>query len=75
VRIFNIRGRPTRKLCTKKDGDAYVRRIYWDGKNDRGDEVASGLYYYMMEIPARGEKTGETYIYALIIQKFWIASY
>ncbi len=56
VRIFDIRGRAIRRLSAKEDGDTYLRRIYWDGRNDRGDEIASGLYYYLMEIPERGEK-------------------
>ncbi|MCK4352441.1 M6 family metalloprotease domain-containing protein [candidate division WOR-3 bacterium] len=57
VRIFNLRGKLIKSLSTScNDGNVYRREIYWDGKNDKGDEIASGLYYYLIEIPERGEK-------------------
>ncbi len=56
VNLFDIKGKPIRRLSATDNGDAYLRRIYWDAKNEKGDEVASGLYYYIMEIPERGEK-------------------
>jgi hypothetical protein len=50
VRIYDSVGRLVRNLAlgSKQEG-IYVdksKAVYWDGKNDSGEEVASGVYYY-----------------------------
>jgi hypothetical protein len=50
IEIFNITGQLIRTLdLGVKDAGKYVskeRAAYWDGKNNEGDEVASGIYFY-----------------------------
>ena len=53
IRIYNQLGKSTRtlKLDHKKEG-IYLdkaRAAYWDGKNDAGESVASGIYFYRLE--------------------------
>ncbi len=48
--IFDVRGRLVRRLV-----DGYVeggrRTAVWDGRDDGGDRVASGVYYYRLSAP------------------------
>ena len=50
IRIYNAQGQPVRKLeVGNKTAGAYFARetaAYWDGKNDCGGPVASGIYLY-----------------------------
>ncbi len=39
LRIYNIKGQLVRRLSTE-----YQRTLVWDGKDDRGDDLPSGLY-------------------------------
>ncbi len=56
VKIFNLSGRLIKSLTGANDGNLYKRELYWNGKNNIGSEIASGLYYYLMEIPERNER-------------------
>jgi len=50
VRIYDAVGRLVRKLVMGQTSEGiYVdktRAVYWDGKSNAGEEVASGIYYY-----------------------------
>jgi hypothetical protein len=50
VRIYDSFGRLVRSLdLGRKSEGVYVdksKAAYWDGRNDSGEEVASGIYYY-----------------------------
>ncbi len=48
VRVYNLAGRIVRTLA---DGmlDAGIRDIAWDGRNDAGEEVSSGIYLMRLE--------------------------
>jgi hypothetical protein len=49
LRIYNVRGQLVKTLLDeeKQPGDYSV---IWDGKNDNGEEVASGVYFYQLVI-------------------------
>jgi hypothetical protein len=50
LRIYNVAGQLVRTLLKSvKDAGGYS--IPWDGKNDRGVPVATGIYLYKMEAP------------------------
>ena len=46
--VYNLRGRKVRTLVDtwKAPGSHYVQ---WDGKNDRGEKLTSGVYFYRIE--------------------------
>jgi len=46
--IYNILGRRVRTLVDelKRPGDY---KVFWDGKDDRGKDVSSGIYFYVLE--------------------------
>ncbi|UCB52423.1 MAG: T9SS type A sorting domain-containing protein [Candidatus Zixiibacteriota bacterium] len=48
VIVYDLRGQKVRTIV---DGyqEAGYRRIVWDGRNDRGDVVASGIYFYKIK--------------------------
>jgi len=53
IRIYNTNGKIVRTLrLGNQAAGVYVdkeRAAYWDGKNERGDKVASGLYFYTLQ--------------------------
>jgi flagellar hook assembly protein FlgD len=46
--IFNLLGQQVRMLVDEAQPAGY-RTIQWDGKNDAGMQVASGVYFYRMQ--------------------------
>jgi hypothetical protein len=51
VRIHDARGRLVRALDLGVLGGSLDRdaRAYWDGRDDRGERVGAGIYYYVLE--------------------------
>jgi len=51
VSLFNIAGELVRVLDNELTGevDHFRRSAFWDLKNDRGQEVVSGMYLYVIE--------------------------
>jgi flagellar hook assembly protein FlgD len=48
VKIYDVAGRLVRTLVNEvKDAGAYA--AVWDGRNNGGAAVASGIYFYKME--------------------------
>ncbi|NOZ03259.1 MAG: T9SS type A sorting domain-containing protein [FCB group bacterium] len=45
--IYNLRGERVRTLVTGSK-PAGTHRVVWDGQNDRGNPVASGIYFYRL---------------------------
>ena len=52
VRIYNVKGELIRSIDVgKQAAGAYTNRqraVYWDGKDDTGQSVASGVYFYQL---------------------------
>ncbi len=52
ITIYDVRGTPIRTLTLgHQSAGSYVSRsraAYWDGRNDTGEAVASGLYFYTL---------------------------
>ncbi len=53
IRIYDVTGRLVRTLdLGQKAAGAYVSKekaAYWDGSNESGEKVSSGIYFYTME--------------------------
>ena len=53
ITIYNGRGRVVRRLDLGHQSAGYytsrVRAAYWDGKNEMGERVASGVYIYQLQ--------------------------
>lgn len=45
IEIYNALGQKVRALIDEYQS-AGVKRIYWDGKDDSGNQVSSGIYFY-----------------------------
>jgi len=45
--IYNITGQKVRTLVSEKQ-DAAFYKVVWDGRNDFGESVGSGLYFYKL---------------------------
>jgi hypothetical protein len=45
--VFDVSGRTVRTLVNRLESGA-DHEIFWDGKNDRGEEVSSGVYFYRL---------------------------
>ena len=55
IRIYNPAGRVVRKLFSGHQASGYYlsrsQAAYWDGRNEFGEAVASGVYIYELETP------------------------
>lgn len=60
VYIYNTAGELVRTL---KQGSGLVHMPYWDGKNDKGEKVASGLYIYLVKTANSGKGAGKVYVF------------
>jgi hypothetical protein len=53
ISIYNILGQPVRRLeIGHRHAGKYIQRsqaAYWDGRNDTGELVTSGIYFYTIE--------------------------
>jgi hypothetical protein len=45
VRVFDVQGRQISKLVDDHSMAPGVYRVAWNGKNDRGQDMPSGLYF------------------------------
>jgi len=48
IRIFDVRGRLIKTLVDGLEGPG-AYHVVWDGRDDRGDRVGSGIYLYKIE--------------------------
>ena len=51
VRIFNVRGELVRAFAEQRLAPG-SHAIGWDGRNDHGQDVSSGIYYAEASIPS-----------------------
>lgn len=52
IKIYNLAGELVRTL----DKNNAYNRLEWDGKNEYGEKVASGLYFYVISSPQSANK-------------------
>ncbi len=50
LRVFDVSGRAVRTLVDE-NRDVGEHTAIWDGRNDRGEKVASGVFFYKLEAP------------------------
>jgi hypothetical protein len=49
LQIYDTLGRKVRTLVSEELSSGY-KSVIWDGKNDDGDDVASGVYFYQLKV-------------------------
>jgi hypothetical protein len=49
LNIYDILGRKVRTLVSEHLSSGY-KSVLWDGKNDSGKDVASGIYFYQLKV-------------------------
>jgi flagellar hook assembly protein FlgD len=47
--VFDVTGRPVRRLVDGARYEAGQQHVTWDGRSDQGASVASGVYFYRIE--------------------------
>tara|TARA_B100000902_G_scaffold42077_1_gene49711 strand:- start:450 stop:4193 length:3744 start_codon:yes stop_codon:yes gene_type:complete len=50
IKIYNVRGQTIKTLVNEKVSAGY-QTVVWDGTNDSGDEVSSGIYFCQIFTP------------------------
>jgi hypothetical protein len=54
IRIYNLSGRVVRRLSLGQQlPGSYITKddaAYWDGTNDKGEKVSSGVYFYQLKV-------------------------
>ena len=67
IRIYDTRGSLVRSLALGHQREGYYtsksRAVYWDGRNDVGERVASGVYFYQLQAE------GLSYLRKMVILK------
>jgi hypothetical protein len=46
--IYNVMGQKVKTLVDEEQSAGY-KTVWWDGRDNRGDQVASGVYFYRLE--------------------------
>jgi len=54
LRVYDVDGRLVRRLVDTAEGPGFCS-VTWEGQNDAGEPVASGVYFYRLEAGARTE--------------------
>jgi hypothetical protein len=49
ITIYNVRGERVRRLLSETMPPG-PHEVTWDGTNDRGQQVASGVYFYRLQV-------------------------
>jgi flagellar hook assembly protein FlgD len=49
LQIYDILGRKVRTLVSEHLSSGY-KSVIWDGKNDDGKDIASGVYFYQLRV-------------------------
>jgi hypothetical protein len=49
LRVYDLAGREVKTLVDD-DQETGIYRITWDGKNQRGEDLSSGIYFYQIKI-------------------------
>ena len=53
ITIFNVEGKPVRRLeLGDQSAGSYQsqdKAAYWDGRNDKGEMVSEGVYFYQLD--------------------------
>jgi flagellar hook assembly protein FlgD len=52
--VYDIRGRLVRVLVDRPIG-AGRHTVHWDGKDEHGDRVASGVYFVRLDVGSESE--------------------
>lgn len=55
LQVYNTAGQLVRTLLDDVQ-DAGAHQVVWDGRNDRGEPVSSGVYFYRLQAGAMGER-------------------
>jgi hypothetical protein len=50
--VYNVRGARVRSLISNRATPPGVHQVSWDGRNDAGQTVASGIYFYRLHTDA-----------------------
>ena len=56
IEIFNVAGEKVRTISTNVSSGGAHYYVEWDGKNDKGEKVASGSYIGRFRIAGGNEK-------------------
>jgi flagellar hook assembly protein FlgD len=60
IRVFTVAGRKIRELRIPSSSlHVGFNRIHWDGRDEEGDEVANGYYFYQATMKGEGNVQSE----------------
>jgi hypothetical protein len=48
VKIYNVRGQLVKTLANDRFAPGTTHTLHWDGRNDAGQQVSSGVYFYKL---------------------------
>jgi flagellar hook assembly protein FlgD len=48
LKVYNVAGQLVRTLLNDQRAPGSVHSVAWDGRNDAGQSVSSGVYFYKL---------------------------
>lgn len=66
VKVFTTTGREIRRLSVS--GVRGKNVVHWDGRDERGDAVANGVYLYRLDVRYRGQNTAPNKVYGTMVR-------
>ncbi|MBP8975726.1 MAG: T9SS type A sorting domain-containing protein, partial [Bacteroidetes bacterium] len=67
IKIYTVAGRLIKTIrCTQSELQAGFNRVYWDGRDAEGDEIANGVYLYKILMKCENETVEATQKLAIV---------
>jgi flagellar hook assembly protein FlgD len=57
LKIYNVSGRLVKSFSLFTPHSSLIKGVSWDGKNDSGERVSSGVYFYELKVGNKFSKT------------------
>lgn len=60
IQIFSVAGRKIKQIEERSLSDKFVK-IFWDGKDEDGDNIANGTYFYRLKVKSNSNNYSEVF--------------
>ena len=62
IQVFTVSGKLVKSIDQNVNTDGYrINGIYWNGKDDFGDDLGKGVYVYKLKVTTNDGRTAEKF--------------
>ncbi len=62
LRVYDVQGRCLRTLAERQVTEPGQHRLVWDGRDDQGRRLASGIYYVRLQVNGRDRASSKVVV-------------